>query len=251
MILRCDIAFTSQNEKLQNFHVSISARKKNFKDDWLESLTGIVNYDRINQPCQQVQRLLHKLRRGRIIMAVLSNDFTDLTALVYDSYGNYLISTFVLSHDREARHVVLDRMPEEVKANENCKLIILTSPTPCEFVGKAKKTGGNYYIALIQGQEKEGRIAPRYSINNPALITAVIVDGEVHRIQTPVKITLINISTTGLRFRAPYYSFDVGDDFQLDMFIGKNQKKATVRVINTVDNDTESSDYGCRFLLIQ
>jgi len=184
-------------------------------------------------------------------MAALSGDFTDLTALVYDTEGNYLISTFIVSHDKEARHVVLDKMPEGINANENCKLIVLTSPTPCEFLGKAKKTGGNFFIALFQGQEKETRVAPRYSISNPALITAVLVDGEVHRIQTPIKITLVNISASGLRFRAPYYSFDVGDDFHLDMMIGQTPKKATIRVVNAVDNEPESSDYGCRFLLIQ
>ena len=184
-------------------------------------------------------------------MAVLSSDFTDLTALIYDSDGNYQISTFIVSHDREARHVITDSMPENAKVNENCKLIILTSPTPCEFIGKIKKTGGSFFIALIQGQEKETRVAPRYSISNPALITALVVDGELHRIQTPVKIALINISATGVRFRAPYYSFDVGDEFQLDLIIGKNPKKATVQVVNNVDIDNESSDYGCRFLLIQ
>jgi len=184
-------------------------------------------------------------------MAALSGDFTDLTALVYDTDGNYLISTIVLSHDREARQIVLDQVPERFKANEDCKLIILTSPTPCEFLGKIKKTGGNFFIALFQGQERETRVAPRYNISNPALITALIVDGKVHPIQTPVKIVLINISATGIRFRAPYYSFDVGDEFQLDLFIGSNQKKATVKVVNNVDRDTESSDYGCRFLLIQ
>jgi len=184
-------------------------------------------------------------------MPPLSSDFTNHTALVYDTAGNHLISTFVESHDREARQVVLNQMPEEIKANENCRIIILTSPTPCEFTGKVKKLGASFYVALFQGQEKETRDAPRYPVSNPALISALVEGGQIHRIQTPIKVTLINISTTGIRFRAPYYSFEVDDEFQMDLYIGSNQKKVTAKVVNNVDNKTDSSDYGCRFLLIQ
>jgi len=184
-------------------------------------------------------------------MAALSSDFTNHTVLLYDLGGNHLISTSVTSHDREARQVVLSEIPEDIKTNENYRLIILTSPIPCEFLGKVKKSGGNFYVALFQGQEKEGRDAPRYPVTTPALITAHVDGDKLYYIQTPIKVVLINISTTGIRFRAPYYSFDVGDEFQMDLYIGSNQKKVTARVVNNVDKNTESSDYGCRFLLIQ
>jgi hypothetical protein len=184
-------------------------------------------------------------------MAALSSDFTDHTVLVYNTEGAHLVSTVVMSHDREARHVVLESMPGQLKINESCRLIILTSPTPCEFLGKVKKLGSGTYIALFQGQEIEDRDTPRYPVSTPALITALIEDGQAHRIQTPVKVVLINISTTGVRLRAPYYTFDIGDMFQMDMFIGRRQKKVTARVVNTADQSADSSDYGCRFLLIQ
>ena len=184
-------------------------------------------------------------------MTGLTSDFTDHTVLVYNTEGVHLVSTVVISHDREARHVVLESMPRELRINENCRLIIITSPTPCEFLGKVKKLGAVTYVALFQGQEMEGRDAPRYPVSNPALITALIEDGQAHRIQTPVKVALLNISTTGVRLRAPYYSFDIGDMFQMDLFIGRKQKKVTARVVNTEDHNTNASDYGCRFLLIQ
>ena len=185
-------------------------------------------------------------------MAALASDFTDQVVLVYDTYGNHLISTTVTTHDRDQRHVELETMPNVLKSNDNCKLIILTTPTPCEFQGKVKKLGGSFYLALFQGQERESREAPRYPVNTPALITALVENGVAHGIQTPIKVVLINISTTGVRFRAPYYSFEINDEFQMDLFIGNNQKKVTARVLNLVDsNKTESSDYGCRFLLIQ
>jgi len=184
-------------------------------------------------------------------MAVLAGDFTNHTALIYDIYGNYMISTTILTHDREAKQVIMERLPVELRVNDNCKLIILTTPTPCEFSGKVKRMGGNYYLALFQGQEKESREAPRYPVNTPALITALIENGQAHRIQSPIKVVLINISTTGIRFRAPFYSFEIGDLFQMDLFIGNNQKKVTAKVVNSVDHKNEMSDYGCIFILFQ
>ena len=184
-------------------------------------------------------------------MTPLASDFTGQTALIYDTNGTHLTSTFVTSHDREARHVYLDEIPIRLKFNDNCRLLILTSPTPCEFMGRIKKSGGNLYIALFQGHEKEDREAPRYPVNSPALITAILENGEPHRVQSPIKVTLINISTAGIRFHAPTYSFDVGDEFQMDLFIGNNQKKITARLINSIDKKGNSSEYGCVFLLIQ
>jgi len=184
-------------------------------------------------------------------MTGLSSDFTDHTVLVYNTEGVHLVSTVVMSYDREARHVVLESMPRVLKINETCRLIILTAPTPCEFLGKVKKLGAVTYIALFQGQEIEERDAPRYPVSTPALITALIENGQSHRIQTPVKVALINISTTGVRLRAPYYTFDIGDMFQMDLFIGRKQKKVTARVVNNEDLSADSSEYGCRFLLIQ
>ena len=208
-----------------------------------------MKYGKITLLRHQARHTHLKTPEGAGKMAALSSDFTDHTVLIYDTYGNYLNSSFVTSHDKEARQVILEKIPEELRANENCKLIILTSPTPCEFQGKVKKMGANFFIALFQGQEKESRDAPRYPVSNPALITALIEDEQVYGIQNPIKVSLINISTTGIRFRAPYYSFEIGDMFQMDLFIGNKQKKVTAKVVNNVDS-TDTSDYGCRFLLI-
>jgi len=181
-------------------------------------------------------------------MAALGSDFTDQTVLLYDSGGNHLGSTTVNSHDRGAQQIQVTLMPDGLNVNDNCKLLILSSPIPCEYLGKVKRVGGNLYIAMFQGQEKESRGSVRYPVKTPALIDAFIVDNEIHNLQSPIKVTLINISTSGVRFRAPYYSFEVGDDFQMYMSINNSNKRMTAQVVNFKDNNTDSSDYGCRFI---
>jgi len=184
-------------------------------------------------------------------MSALTSDFNNQTVLIYDLKGNHLISTSIIEYDKGVKQIIVETLPETLKFNDSCKLIILSSPTPCEFSGRIKRAGNELCIALFQGQERENREAARYPVNTPALIPILVIDGEHHPVQTPIKIVLRNISATGVRFRAPYYSFDIGDELQMDLFIGNSQKKITARVVNIVDKEPVFSDYGCRFLFIQ
>ena len=184
-------------------------------------------------------------------MSALTGDFTDCTVFIYDIDGTHLANTVVKTHDKGAQQIQVGFMPFELGINDNCKLLILSSPTPCEYQGKVKRVGGNQFIAMFQGQEKESRSSSRYPVNTPALIDALIVDGEPHVVQTPIEVTLINISTSGVRFRAPFYSFEDGDSFQMHMVISNNKKRIIAKVVNHLDNEPDHSDYGCLFLEIE
>jgi len=184
-------------------------------------------------------------------MSALVSDYTGNTVLIYNIDGDHLVSAVVDEHDKLAKQIHIDPFPDVLKVNDECKLMILASPTPCEFSGKVKKIGGIFYIGMFQGQEREGRAATRYSVNTPALITAFIVDGKLYPIQTPMKVLSLNLSTSGIRFRAPYYSFDIGDEFEMHMLVNNSRKRIVARVVNNMDNSNDTSDYGCVFLAVE
>jgi len=184
-------------------------------------------------------------------MSALASDFTGNTVLIYDTEGNHLASTTVKEHDRDAKQIRINSMPAGLSVNDECKILIISSPAPCEFSGKLKKIGGNPYIGMFQGQEKESRGATRYPVNTPAVITTHIINGKPYPLQTPTTVRLINISTTGVRFRAPFYSFDIDDEFEMHLVISNSRKKITAKVINSLDGGQESTDYGCIFLLVE
>ena len=184
-------------------------------------------------------------------MALLTGDFSGHTVLIYDLDGNHLTSTVIREYDRGDRQIRVNLMPDSLKVNDNCKLLILSSPTPCEFQGKVKRIGGNFYIAMFQGQEKESRGAARYQVNTPALIENLIVEKKAHPLLTPVTVVLLNISTSGVRFRAPFYSLEDGDIFQMNLEISNSKKNITAQVINHNDIDNKHSDYGCKFTEIK
>lgn len=181
----------------------------------------------------------------------LNSDFTDCNVLIYDIHDNHLGSTVVIDHDKSEQRIQVNAIPERLKVNNDCRLIILASPTPCEFHGKLKREGSSYFIAMFQGQEKDNRKAIRYTINTPAIIDSLVVDEKAHSLQTPIKVDLINISTNGVRFRAPFYSFENGDSFHMHLVISNNTKTIVAKVINNIDSEPYYSDYGCRFLRVE
>jgi len=181
-------------------------------------------------------------------MTGISGDFTDCTVFIYDEEGNQLIDTVVTSHDRVSRQLQVDVLPDALNLNDLCRLFILSSPTPCEFKCKVKKSGGSMVLALYQGYAKEKRAVKRYSVNTSAFINALYCDGQSYPLQSPVKVALINISRAGVRFRAPFFSFQTGDIFQIDLKVKHNRKELTAEVVNFIDDEPKFSDYGCQFI---
>lgn len=181
-------------------------------------------------------------------MAALTSNYEDAQILIYDLEGNKLSETVVTAHDKASSQIKVRTFPKGMKANDDCRLLILTSPAPCEYQGKLKKVGADMFIALFQGHEKESRTAARFTVTTPATIDLLICDGKPYELLSPVNVTLLNISTSGVRFRAPYYTLFEGSKFRLNMTISSAKKQLIAEVVNHLDKDTLSSDYGCRFV---
>jgi len=182
-------------------------------------------------------------------MAALGTDYTGLSVLIYDMDDNHLINTVISEHDRVSQRIQVRLMPYTMGLNDECKMLILSSPSPCEYHGKVKREGTGFSIALFQGHEVEHREATRYKVNTPAVIDAYICDDKHYPLHKSIKAVLINISTTGVRFRTPFYSLSDGDRFQIHIHISNKDKKLIAEVSNHVDVENKVSDYGCFFLL--
>ena len=182
-------------------------------------------------------------------MKALGSNHTDCAILIYDEAGNQLGSSKVISHDRTNMRVEVRELPAELSIGSVCRLLILTSPAPCEYSGRIAGEGSKKIIALYHGREKESRQAARYKINTTALIENLIYNGKAYPLHTPVVVELINISKSGMRVRAPFYAFIKGDRFQLRMRISDTEKLLIADVIHHADKDNAATEYGCHFLI--
>jgi hypothetical protein len=182
-------------------------------------------------------------------MTALSGDYTGCSILIYDAAGNHLCSTVVTRYEKSALRIDVQDMPLGLEIGGGCRVLILTSPTPCEYQGRIIKDGTRKNIAMYQGHEKESRGSVRYAVNSTALIENLVCDGRAYPLHTPLEVEVINISKSGVRFRAPDNSLTDGDRFQMRIKISTSDKLLIVEAVNHLDSEPKTSEYGCCFLI--
>jgi hypothetical protein len=182
-------------------------------------------------------------------MSSLKSDYTGCIILVYDVADCLIGSTTAANYDKKALRMELRETPPDLSVGNVCRLLILSSPSPCEYQGRVISAGEKKAIAMFQGKEKEDRGAVRYNVNHSALIEYLISDGRAHPLHTPLEVELVNISKSGVRIRAPVNAMSDGDRFQMRLKISSKDKLLITEALYHMDKCSEVSEYGCRFLV--
>jgi len=182
-------------------------------------------------------------------MSALSSDYTGCSVMLYDTLGKHLSNTKVISYNKNTLRIEVQETPSSLSIGLTCRLLILSSPAPCEYQGRVLKEGAKLIIALHHGLEKENRGTTRYKIHSPSLIEHLICAGRAYPLHTPLAVELINISKSGVRFRAPLNSLSDGDRFQMSIKINDNEKVLISEVTNHTDKEAGYAEYGCHFLI--
>ena len=183
-------------------------------------------------------------------MAAQGYDYLNCPVLVYCEEGDYLVRTVIINFDKGSMQIQLETMPGTLEIGDNCKLLILTEPSPQEYLGRVRTTFWGKSVALYKGRQKEDRGATRYKVSFKARVEYLVNDGRAEALETPLEIKLVNISTTGMRFLAPLKALRNGDKFQTRVTIGSDLKLLIAEVVNhREDEDSEIAEYGCRFLI--
>ena len=182
-------------------------------------------------------------------MEVLGANHTGCAILINDNDGNHLGSTVITGHERDTMRITVQHMPPTLHINSEYSLLILSAPAPCEYQGRLVSEGSKKMLAIYRGRVRENRGAARYKVSSPAIIENLIYDGKAYRLHTPLKIEVINISKSGVRFRAQSNALSEGDRFQMRMKISDSEKLLIAETVNHADKDNAPSEYGCQFLI--
>jgi len=189
-----------------------------------------------------------RIKGGYAQVRALGENHTGCAILIYDINGNHLGNTLITHHDKTTMRIQVQVVPPALDVGVECTLLILSSPTPCEYHGRLTIDSGKKVIALYRGRERENRGATRFAVNSPAVIENLICNGKAYRLHTPVNVELMNISKSGVRFRAQNNALSDGDRFQMRMRISESEKLLIADAIHHVDLN-KASEYGCRFLI--
>jgi len=176
-------------------------------------------------------------------------DYTGCSVFVYDEQGNRLYDTKVTYHDKKRLRIEIEEPLDNLNAGGECGLLIMTSPTPCEYKGRIIRIGNRKLIAMYDGKESEKREESRYVVRLPAFIESYICDDIIYPLHTPLAVEMINISKNGARLLMPEYALSIGDRFWMCVRINNMYKSIIAEVKNQTPAEAEASEYGCRFLL--
>ena len=180
-------------------------------------------------------------------MPAQKTEYVGCTAFVYCNAGENLLRTIVTDYDKIKSLITLQSVPDELKIGDICRLLVLTEPCPRECYGRVKSDVGNKIIALFKWENKEKRGASRYNVNFPAFIEKMIYDDQPYDMFKSVEITLMNISTGGMRFFAKPDTVLLEDKFQIRIHLNSDVKVLIAKIVNERQINDDRIEYGCRF----
>jgi len=184
--------------------------------------------------------------------AKMKTDFVACNALIYNEDRDLIANVKILEHDRYENSILIKSLPV-LNSLKRCELMILTAPAPYIYKGTIHKTSINQAetgkrIRLFNENITENRSELRYKINSSTSIDELIFDGRAYRMHTQMGIQLMNISRSGVRFRAKPNAFTFGNRFQIRINTGGGDTVLLAEVVNTMNAPLDHSEYGCRFL---
>ena len=182
-------------------------------------------------------------------MSPINNDYTGCSVLIYDEAGNHVCDTEVTYYNKNTLLIEVEDSLKTLDEHETCRLLILTSPSPCEYRGKINLIGKSKLIAMYDGKESEKREESRYIVRLPVLIENYICDDKIYPLHTPLAVEMINISRNGARLRMPKNTLSNGDRFRMSVAIKDKYKNVIAEVKNQTQNEADAYEYGCRFLV--
>jgi len=175
-------------------------------------------------------------------------DYTGLTVMVYTIEGEPLGQSVIEKHDKDKQEIELRGLSAAaIAADDLCSLLILASPTPHEYTGKALKAGTGLAFSMFQGREKEDRKQARYKVKFAGHIDKLFSDGRYYPLMNHIEVDLTNISRSGLRFSAQENTLHLGNKFSIHLKLEGEIKRFDVVVINAITNEDGKAEYGCQF----
>ncbi len=178
---------------------------------------------------------------------------------IYDKLDYLVMESTVSSHDTRLSEIELGEFAlypdltslEEatgLKDGATYRVRIMCLPVPYEYVGNAILKGGYRVIVLYRGEISENRHNPRYKVDAPASIVSLVYENKAYVMLAPLEVRIVNVSQSGVRFSAKHNTMSLGDSFEMILPIGGKKQSLLAKVMNCVDVDPETTEYGCSFL---
>jgi len=132
-------------------------------------------------------------------MLHITRQCMDCPIYIYDNDRNLIAETVVTGYGRDEMYLEVKEGLQNIAIGTRLRLLIIHAHSVSEFSGKLSSLRQGVYELSIHGQQiRDSRGSPRFKFNIPAVINSFVVDSEVVKLNTPIRVTIHDISSTGL-----------------------------------------------------
>jgi len=180
-------------------------------------------------------------------MAEPEISFMDSPVFIYDADSKLITNTTVIGHDRELRCIEVAEGLYNVDLGAQLHLLIIHSSGASELRGTLEDESlGIYRIALQEEHRRGVRSSARHTLNAPAIISDMVIEGEPVTLNEPLLVTIENMSKTGILVNALDTSLEMGSLLQIEFSVSNKTGIIYGEVVRAVQHDDGAHRYGCQ-----
>ena len=176
--------------------------------------------------------------------------YVDCPVFIYTEYGEQLGTNIVSQYEHAIKQIEMrEPLPPALQNGGSCRLLILAEPHPREYMATVRRDRGRLIFALYKGKNKEHRKEMRHAVNVSAWVETFICDEVPHKLCESLQVEFVNISISGVRFKAVPNFLHNNDKVQFRMKLADKEKVLAAEVLNSAETG-ETAAYGCRFVKV-
>lgn len=186
---------------------------------------------------------------------MFTENYKGCQVFISDEEGKTLTNSLIREYDQGHRIITIPTLNNVNILNKIVGVRIVTEDAICEYRGRVFRSRLDALmldISLFKGQElSEGRASKRFYANASAFVIFMVVDNKKMPLLSPLAVTVVNISATGVLLRARSYALSQGDTIEIDLNIDGNPlviQGKVVRINTSLGNDSE---YGCKLIAVK
>ena len=173
----------------------------------------------------------------------------DCPIYIYDNDRNLIAETVVTGYGRDEMYLEVMEGLQDIPIGTRLRLLVIHANSVSEFSGKLSGLRQGIFEISIHGQQKrDSRGSPRFKFNIPALINNFVVDSEVVKLNSPIRVTIQNISSTGLMIESKELPLVAGTVLNVEFKLHGRDTIILCKVIREPAKGFNPDSFGCQIV---
>jgi len=185
-------------------------------------------------------------------MSNQAGQFADSLVVIYDNDNNYITKTIITAHEKKENYIEIAEGLESLKTGARLNLLIVHSDGVSEFGGTLSAVRkGVFEISLFGERQRDARGAARHTLEAEAIIKDMIIKSKRYTLREPAKVTIENISATGVFLTSPEVRFVIGAVVQIEVEIHGKQTILHGKVVREQQRGDGTYSFGCQLIFLK